>query len=408
MLADYAKGHQLQIIRAFEESHSAYRPGRPEFAAMLTFLRKRRDIAGVLVYKLDRLARNLSDYSALEEMEGVQIISATEALPDGASGRFVASIHAATSRYYSDLLGERVRHAARTKVKSGGWPGPAPTGYINDTEAKRLIPDPATAKAVRLVFETYAREDIALSQLVKRAREFGLRTKNGNALAKGSLHHLLTNPIYHGAIRWEGNVYAGNHEPLISKALFDHVQERLHGGSSPSTKRSFAYRGLMTCGYCGCRVTASRIKHRYTYYHCTRGKGKCDQDFIREEQVSRLFVPIVDRVHVSETLVRDLLADIRTEGQRRQREATARIQMVNSRLGELREMRDRGYEDKLKGNVSEARWVEMEQRWAEREDHLRDEITALEAGLGPAENEAETTFKLLQRAPELYQQQSHC
>ena len=75
--------------------------------------------------------------------------------------------------------------------------------------------------------------------------------------------------------------------------------------------------------------------------------------------------------------------------------------------GSVLRVHARGYEDKLKGNVSEARWVEMEQRWAEREDHLRDEITALEAGLGPAEDEAETTFKLLQRAPELYQRQSH-
>ena len=104
ILADYATGHDLVIVHAFEESHSAYHPGRPEYKAMLAFLRKRKDVTGVLVYKLDRLARNLSDYSALEEMEGVDIISATEALPAGASGRFVGSIHAAVSRLYSDQL----------------------------------------------------------------------------------------------------------------------------------------------------------------------------------------------------------------------------------------------------------------------------------------------------------------
>ena len=171
--AHCADGHQLQIVREFEESHSAYKPGRPRFEEMLRFLRRRKDVDGVLVYKLDRLARNMSDYSTLEEMEGVTIISATEALPAGASGRFVASIHAATSRYYSDLLGERVRHASRTKVQQGGWPGPAPTGYANDAESKTLVPDPEMGPVVQVVFETYAREDIALSRLVVRARELG-------------------------------------------------------------------------------------------------------------------------------------------------------------------------------------------------------------------------------------------
>lgn len=407
MLADYARGHQLQIVATFEESHSAYKPGRPEFRAMLAFLRKRKDVGGVLVYKLDRLARNLSDYSALEEMEGVDIISATESLPDGASGRFVATIHAAVSRLYSDQLGERVRHASRTKVQKGGWPGPAPTGYINDREEKVLRPDPEMAPIVRLVFETYVREDIALSQLVMRARELGLRTRKGGILSKGPLHHLLTNPIYYGMIRWEGDLYPGNHKALISKELFDRVQERLRGKSSPLTKRSFPYRGLMTCGYCGCNITASLIKKKYIYYHCTRGKGTCSQAFTPEKRIGELFLPVVESVKLSRDQVRMLLYNIRSEGERRRREAKTHIRAIRLQEKELREMRDRAYEDKLTAAISEERWIEMERRWSERENQLRNQREFLEIGTGPAEDEAEATFKLLQRAPELYQRQSH-
>ena len=407
MLRDYADGHQLQIVREFEESHSAYRPGRPEFEQMLRFLRKRKDVTGVLVYKLDRLARNLSDYSTLEEMEGVSIISATEALPEGASGRFVASIHAATSRYYSDLLGERVRHAARTKVKKGGWPGPAPTGYLNDTEGKRLVPDTRMGPIVQLVFETYAREDIALSSLVEVARKLGLRTRKGGVLSKGPLHHLLTNPIYYGMIRWEGNLYPGGHEPLVSRALFDRVQERLRGKSSPLTRRSFPYRGLIHCGLCGCSITASLIKGKYRYYHCTRGRGPCRQRFVDEDELSRLFIPIVEGVHISESEARSLLDQIKEEGRRRSREARVRIRLIKEELGELHEIRDRGYEDKLKGKLSEERWLGMERRWSEREDQLENQIGSFQDAAGPAEDEAIATFKLLQRAPELYQRQSH-
>jgi len=407
LLVDYARGHDLQIVRSFEEAHSAHKPGRPEFQAMLAFLRKRKDVSGVLVYKLDRLSRNMSDYSTLEEMEGVEIISVTEALPSGASGRFVASIHAAVSRLYSDQLGERVRHAAMTKVKKGGWPGPAPTGYVNDVQNKTLHPDPNMSSIVKLVFEAYAWEDISLSRLVKRAKALGLRTRKGGVLSKGPLHHLLRNPIYYGMIRWEGNIHPGDHEPLISKALFDAVQKRLKGKSSPMTKRSFPYRGLMKCGYCGCNITASLVKGKYVYYHCTHGKGACPQGFVREETLSDLFVPIVKRIVLSRGMVHKLLEGVQEDGKRRQREASQRIRAIDRQRAELHEMRDRAYEDKLTGKIAEKRWLEMEQRWTDQEESLVSQISALRLEEGPAEDEAEATFKLLQCAPELYKRQSH-
>jgi site-specific DNA recombinase len=407
LLDDYAKGHDLQIVRTFEETHSAHKPGRPEFAAMLTYIRKRKDIDAVLCYKLDRLARNLRDYSVLEEMEGMSIISVTEALPGGASGRFVATIHAAVSRLYSDQLGERVKHAAMTKVGNGGWPGQAPLGYLNNTDRKILILDPETAPVIKLIFETYARGNISLSLLVKKIKDLGLRTRSGSVLYKGPLHHILKNPMYCGMIRWEGNLYQGSHEPLVSKALFNAVQDRLRSKSSPQTKRSFAYRGLMTCGYCGCDITASLIKKKYTYYHCTRSKGHCPQKYVREERISELFIPIITNVSLDRNLIRQLRKGVADEGQRRKEEASALNRVLKQKQASLREIRDRGYEDKLTGNISEKRWLEMERRWSDQEEALLNQMLDLDVRNGPAQDEAEATFKLLNRASDLYQKQSH-
>ena len=406
-LADYARGHQLQIVRTFEESHSAYRPGRLQYEAMLAFLRKRKDVSGVLVYKVDRLARNLSDYSTLEEMDGLDIISATEALPTGSSGRYIGTIHAATSRFFSDQLGERVRHAAATKVDKGGLPGPAPTGYVNRTDTKTIEPDPIMAPIIRTVFETYAREDVSLSALTKRARALGLQTKQGGVLGKGSLHHLLQNPIYYGKIRWGGKEYLGAHEPIISAALFGAVQARLRGGSSPQAKRQFPYRGLLKCGYCGCTITASRIKDMYNYYHCTRGKGPCAQTFLREEALSVLFHPIVEGVAMSQTQVAELLREIEVEGKRRLRDAESRASELVRQSKSLEALRDKAYEDKLRGTISEERWLEMDGRWSEKANALTAQMCVLESQEGPALDEAEIAFKLLQRAPGLYSRQSH-
>ncbi len=407
LLADYAAGHDLDVVRTFEESHSAHKPGRPEFSAMLKFLRKRKDVTGVLCYKLDRLSRNLQDYSVLEEMEGMSIISVTESLPEGASGRFVASIHAAVSRLYSDQLGERVRHAANTKVRRGGWPGPAPTGYVNDREAKVLLPDPEMAPIVRRVFEVYANEDISLSQLVGRAKSLGLRTRSGGVLSKGPLHKLLGNPIYCGLLRYEGKVYQGEHEPIVSKALYNRAQDKLRGRSHPLTKRRFPYRGLMTCGYCGCRITASLIKGKYVYYHCTHGKGKCGQSYLPQDSLGELFFPVVEAVRLSEEQVRALMAGIRREGGRRKRDAESRMRELRRQLTEVTQMRDKAYEDKLRGVISDERWSTLESNWSAKEDRLSAQMVDLELGTGPAEDEALATFELLERAPRLYRTQPH-
>jgi len=162
----------------------------------------------------------------------------------------------------------------------------------------------------------------------------------------------------------------------------------------------------MTCGYCGCRITASLIKGKYVYYHCTRGRGACSQAFFREESIGELFQPVVERIHMPPSLIEKLLSDIRDLGNRRQANAAARMRSIEGKLVELEEMRSRGYEDKLKGRISERRWIEMDRRWSEQEDCLRNEVAHIEEGQGPAEDEAEAVFKLLQRAPRLYQSQS--
>ncbi|HPD06801.1 MAG TPA: recombinase family protein [Candidatus Bipolaricaulis sp.] len=296
----------------------------------------------------------------------ITIISVTEALPDGASGRFVASVHAAVSRLYSDQLGERVRHAVRTKVRKGEWPAGAPTGYVNDREARVLVVDLKMAPIVRRVFKIYVHEDVSLAQLVGLAEKLGLRTRKGGVMAKAALHKLLTSPIYYGLIKYGGTVSMGSHEPIISKALFDVVQAKLEGKSYPRSVRRFPHRGLMTCGYCGCRITASLIKGRYIYYHCTQGKGRCRQDFIAQDALGGMFLPVIDGVRLQRGQIAKLLQGIRSEGARRKRDADIRRSTIKRQMTELEDLRDKAYEDKLRGAITNERWNVLEQRWLER------------------------------------------
>ncbi len=406
-LEDFASGHGLKVVRWFEETHSAYRPGRPQFDAMLSFLTSRPDITKVLVYKLDRLWRNEADYGALSSMDNVRLLSATERIPDGATGRFMTTMLTGMARFSSDQTSERVIHAARQKVRQGGWPGPAPTGYVNDRDTKSIEQDPTMAHIVQAVFETYAREDVSLSQLVSRAKRLGLRTRAGGTMQKGALHKMLTNPFYCGTVTWDGLTYPGTHEPIISRVLFNRVQDRLQGKSSPLTKRKYAYRGLMHCAECGCKITASLIKGKYIYYHCTNGRGGCKKKSYSEDTIGALFGDVVSAIALSEEQTRFLLEQITGQGKRlRSERDKLKLSLERDRRStEL--LRSNAYEDKLLGKISEERWLQLDAKWEEKLIAIDEQLRRVLAGDGPAVDEAEATFKLLQRARELYSQKSH-
>ena len=78
VVADFAAGHELEIAASFEEAQSAFKSGRGQFSEMAAFLRKNKRVTGVLVYHLDRISRNLTDYALLVEELGMQLISATQ------------------------------------------------------------------------------------------------------------------------------------------------------------------------------------------------------------------------------------------------------------------------------------------------------------------------------------------
>jgi len=407
VLADYAAGHDLEIVQEFVESQSAYKPGRPEFRRMIDLLRRHKDVAAVLVYKIDRLARNIRDYAELDEMSWVTIISATEGLPENATGKLLGVIQAGMSRYFSHQLSERVSLGMETKAKSGLWPSCAPTGYVN-VPLGGIVPDSERAPIVRRMFETYARTNISLVDLSKWAASQGLRTREGGVLRKAALHTLLRNPIYCGTIRWKGNLYEGKHEPLISRALFERVQERLRNGGHPrpTTRLFFPYRGLLTCGYCGCQMTAATAKKKYVYYRCTLSKGPCPQPYIREDRLGERLVSVVEGIHLTAEQVGELIEMMRGRKEERANDRLRRSDELTRRREKIARRREAAYEDKLDGRITEERWMEMERKWSQEEFALKCEAELIDEIHEPSVDDVAATLELLNRAPSLYLRQN--
>jgi site-specific DNA recombinase len=318
----YSIPAQLKAIRAFcasqnlspaaefVEAESAGKAGRKRFTEMVDFLKAEPGVRVVVAHKLDRLYRNFTDQVLLEEVIGARARYVTGDVPDSPQGELLRDVQLSVAKFYLGNLAEEVRKGMDEKVLQGGWPHKAPLGYLNDKPTRSIVPDPLTAPSVRFAFERYASGVVSLPELADELAERGLSQGSGRKLGAAHLHHLLCNPIYCGRIRHKGTVYPGAHEPLVTPALFETVQETLAGKrNGTKSRRVFALRGVMYCAECGCMITAG-IHKGHTYYRCTHGKGACsNRSYTREEVLTSQIDELLSRIELSPELIDALVAD---------------------------------------------------------------------------------------------------
>lgn len=298
------------VDRVFVEmGESAKSADRTEFQAMIRYACvKARGISKVLVWKIDRFARQNYDYAVFQALlagSGVQIVSATEPSSDGPAGKMMQSVLAVIAQFDNDVRAERTRTAMRSLSERGYWVHKAPLGY---NVAKRdgkpvLVADPIAGPAVAKVFAEFAAGRMNVPAALIFLREAGVRSKSGAIVSPQALHAMLRQPVYAGRIQTEltrGASVPAQFEGLVSEQIWQDVQAVLGGRSVAHVPRKtvsddFPLRGIIQCG-CGSPFTASWSKGRsarYGYYHCPHG---CSGSRARVETVHAQF--------------RDLLAEI--------------------------------------------------------------------------------------------------
>src|SRR6476661_6578284 len=288
-ITGYAARHGLTIKEWFEERETAAKRGRPAFNQIVSLLRDSK-ARGLIIHKIDRSARNLRDWADLGELidTGVRVCFANESLDlTSRGGRLSADIQAVVAADYIRNLREETRKGFYGRLKQGLYPLPAPTGYSDCGKGKPKSIDPIMGPIVRRAFELYATCDYSLVSLREELIRLGLRNRNRNPLTKSGIADLLHNPFYIGVIRLKRTeeVFAGVHEPLLSKSLYDRVQLVLYGKAARRTQRnSFMFRRLLRCKNCGYVLSGERQKG-YIYYRChTR---TCPKACVREDAVER-------------------------------------------------------------------------------------------------------------------------
>ncbi len=285
----------LQVVGSYEESQSAMSKGRPHFNEMLTRI-EAGEADGIIAWHPDRLARNAFDgghvIDLIDQGKIRDLKFCTFWFEPTAQGKLMLNLAFGQSKYYSDSLSVNIRRGQRQKTLEGVWAWKAPVGYLNEPRLRTVVPDPVMAPLVKQAFETYATGKYTLVELRKQMNDAGLRGLRNNIICLSRYQYFLKNPFYYGVFKLNDEMHQGSHEPLITKALFDTVQEVMLRRSKPNTVRlkSYVYRGLFRCAGCGCTITCETQKG-HNYLRCTkRVVLHCPQLYTREELVTEQIV----------------------------------------------------------------------------------------------------------------------
>lgn len=293
---DYAKSNNYTVIGEYiDRAQSGKFDNRLEFQKMISDS-DRHNFEGVLVYQLDRFARNRYDsaiYKAKLKKNGVRVLSAKENITDDASGILVEGVLESMAEYYSAELSQKILRGmqinAEKCLSNGSNPG---LGFKVGADRKYYV-DEEEAAIVREIFERYAAGETK-AEIVKDLQRREIKTSVGNYFSYTSLSRLLTNQRYIGTYLYKGKETPNGMPRIIDDDLFYRVQEIVNRNKRASARATAVTEYLLTtklfCGHCKEMMIGysgtGKSGRTYNYYICkTARKKKCDKKVVSKNLI---------------------------------------------------------------------------------------------------------------------------
>jgi len=322
----------------------------------------------VIVYKIDRLSRSLLDFARLADLfeeHGVSIVSVTQQMDTATSmGRLTLNMLLSFAQFEREMIADRTRDKMSAARRRGKWTGGMPPlGYDVPPEGRRLVVNREEADQVRAIFGLYAENPslVAISQELTRrgwrrkswkTREG--RQRDGKPWDAANLRRLLKDPIFIGKAKLGGEIFQGEHDGIVPKALFQRVQDLMgenkrSGGAAARNRHGALLRGLLRCSACDAAMVhgwTRKGRTLYRYYVCDkahkRGWETCPTKSVPairiEEFVINQIRAIGKDTDVRRGTLGQALAQVATEKRVLAREAkrlTKETTRVRSEVGKL-------------------------------------------------------------------------
>src|SRR3989344_5023225 len=393
-LRAFAKQENLNIVDVFIEKQSAKIPGRPIFDEMLKRI-KYGEAGGILSWHADRLARNSVDGGRiiylLDTGKLASLKFPTLWFENTPQGKFMLSIVFGQSKYYIDSLAENTKRALRQKVKRGEYPSLAPIGYINDKRVKSVVVDKKRAPIIRKAFELYAQDNSRLEDISNFLAQQDITSRGNKNLKRDRISFILSNPFYVGLFRYAGEIHEGKHQPVVSKKIFDQVQEILKQRGRPHHKTKNepqVFCGLLKCGTCGMGITGEyKVKrqkngneHYYIYYHCTRKNKlvKCKEPCIRQESLDKQISSLLQKFSLREDWAADLLKVLEKDKTENAQSSATFVQENRNKVVDIQTKLQRLLDGYLEQDIDREIYREEKAKLLSEKKSLEEQTTNLE------------------------------
>jgi len=317
-MAELAHREGITIVEIKQESHSAKMSGqRPVFMEMLEELRNDK-YNGILTWAPDRLSRNAGDLGALVDLMDAKkltkIKTHSQEFSNNPNEKFLLMILCSQAKLENDNRAINVKRGIRAKCEMGWRPCMPPLGYFTRAatgKERDIIVDEERAPYIRQMFEMSAGGKSG-RHIQRWLEESNVRTRGNKRIPLSMIYRILKNPYYYGEFEYpkgSGQWYKGNHEPLVTKELFDKVQKALVVPIKPKWgSKEFPYKQFLKCYTCGSSIVGEekfrKLKNggirRHVYYHCSRQVDyTCKELFVYESTI------VEELIRLSATLIID-------------------------------------------------------------------------------------------------------
>ena len=314
----FAEKNDIQIVETYiDRALSARTDRRPDFQRMIGDSAAK-NFDAVIVWKLDRFARDKFDsayYKRILKNNGAKVISATEAISDGAEGILLESILEGMAEYYSAELSEKIiRGLTENALKCKYNGGTLPLGYVIDSEQYYQLA-PLTAPAVLDAFTRYA-DGSSMQEIADELNLKGVRTNRGNKITINVIARMLHNRKYIGEFKQKDIVKPGGIPAIVTEELFDRVQKRMTANKKVPAKHKAEDEYLLTtklfCGKChSYMVGESGTSHSsqvHRYYKCVSVKKHrgCDKKTVKKDWIENLVIEQIKSVVFNDELIESI------------------------------------------------------------------------------------------------------
>ncbi|MGM1446275.1 recombinase family protein [Bacillus cereus group sp. BceL305] len=358
---------------------------RPALKQMLSDARNQLfDI--VLVWKTNRLARNILDLLKIVEVFNQNYISFRSFTEnhetETSSGKLQFHMMAAIAEFERNTISENVKMGMLARAREGKWNGGQVLGYdLEETSAHgnkrkhtKLVINEKEAQTVRRIFELYISGN-GYKAIANCINKEGHRGKKGRPFSTNTIKTILENPVYIGVIRYNvrrnwtdkrrGDInpnpvfQKGEHDAIISQVNWEKAQQilkqrshkpnRVHGGTFPFT-------GILRCPKCGAGMVVSRTvntlkngtKKTIEYYACGAWKNKgtsvCNSNTIRTDKAEAYIFERLQQLATNEQLIQDIVDTVNGKRSNKDEPVKCEFATLTKELEQLQRKKEKAME----------------------------------------------------------------